>query len=180
MDWICRLIIRLASISRNLARISSDISGARICSQDAAPGVLPIRKYRPSRKVKLDGAIKSLVVSPVWIRSSYENRNGTPLSGLKASYSICSRSSPESGSAGTPSTLKLFRTSSSMRFSSLRADFTSSASTAKVMYLSFTMPLWPLASWFFSMLPYSSRRSRKASSLSGRSMIFRNSRMELR
>ena len=162
-DWICRLTIRLDSMSRKSASIRSFSSGARICKKETAPYFLPIRNCLPVRNSKLDGAMKSLVDRPDGASQSHSKRNGTCSSMWKIPWSCASRALPSRVSAATPRRLKLLRMSVSMRSRRGLAALRLSASMPKVRYLVLIRPLLPLASWFCSMVVYSTRMLSKSS-----------------
>ena len=103
--------------------------------------------------------MKSLVDSPEGASQSQEKRNGVCPSMWKMPWSRRSRSMPSMGAQATPSRLKLFMMSISMRSSRGLAVLMLSASMPKVRNLVFVRPLFPLASWFCSISEYSSRTS---------------------
>ena len=142
---ICILTIIPFSRSRMSESIRSFSSGARISRNDTAPSFRPMRNVRPSPKRNEDGAIKSFVESPDGTSQSQEKRNGSP-SGWKIPCSTFKRSCPFMGRAVTPSTLKLFSTSVSIRERRAFAAARLSASMEKVMYLHFSSPLLPFSS----------------------------------
>ena len=74
-------------------------------------------------------------------------------------------------SAATPSRLKLFSTSVSMRSSRGLAVRILSASMEKVRYLVLIRPLLPRASWFCSICVYSTRIGSKSSPWGGIVML---------
>ena len=171
MDWMWSVTTRLLSSSRKSANIRSVSSGARICRKLTAPKVLPIKKLRPLLKVKLSGAMKSLLDSPVFQIASQAKRNLPVPAGWNIRWRMDSRSYPSRAWALTPSTLKLARMSASIRSRRGFAAFRSSASMPKVMYLVLLRPLLPLASWPFNISEYSRRMALKSSSCSGMWMV---------
>ena len=170
-DWMCRLTIRLLSISRKSASIRSFSSGAKIWTKETAPHLRPMRKSLPVRNSNEVGAMKSFVERPEGASQSQEKRNGACSSMWNTSCSWRRRSMPVSGSALTPRRLKLFRMSVSIRSSRGFAVFRFSASMPKVRYLVFTSPLLPFASWPCSIPVYSCRMLSKSSPWGGMSML---------
>ena len=92
MDWMCSVTTMLSSRSRKSASIRSVSSGASSCRKDTPPQVCPILKYFPSRKVKLSGAMKSLLESPVCQMASQANWNFLSPAGWSMPCSTARRS----------------------------------------------------------------------------------------
>ena len=168
---MCRDTTRLDSIARKSARHRSFRSEARMEKKLTSACFLPIPKVRLSRKSKLDGAMKSLVDSPEGASHFQSKRKGACVSMWNMSCMSLSRSLPSSGAAATPSRLKLFSKSISMRSSLGFAALMPSASMPKVMNLVLVRPLLPLACWVCSMSAYSCRISSLPSSRSGIRML---------
>ena len=170
-DWMCRFTIRLLSMSRKSASIRSFSSGARICTKLTAPYFLPMRNCLPVRNSKPDGAMKSLVERPLEGSHSHSNWNGTCSSMWKMACSWASLALPSNTSAATPSRLKLFSTSVSMRSNRGLAVRMLSASMLNDRYLVLMRPLLPRASWFCSICVYSTRIGSKSSPWGGIVML---------
>ena len=153
------------------ANILSESSGAKICKNDTAPMLVPIRKYLPSLKSKLVGAIKSLEESPVRAIISKLKMNGSCVSGFMVSYNSFNLSYPESECASTPICFKLLMMSASTLSSLDFAVRMLSASKPKVTNFFLTKPLLPLDNCSFNICEYSSRISSKSSSASGISIV---------
>ena len=132
-------------MARKSARQRSLRSEARMEKKLTAACFFPMPKLRFSRKSKLDGAMKSLVDRPEGGSHFQSNRKGAWVSMWNMSCMSFSRSRPSSGNAETPSFLKLFRMSISMRSSLGFAVLMFSASMLKVMNLVLVRPLLPLA-----------------------------------
>ena len=160
---MCRFTMRELSISRKSASIRSFSSGARICTKLTAPYFFPMRNCLPVRNSKPDGAIKSLVERPLGASQSHSNWKGACSSMWKMAWSWASRALPSRTSAATPSRLKLFSTSVSIRSRRGLAERMLSASMEKVRYLVLMRPLLPRASWFCSICVYSTRMGSKSS-----------------
>ena len=157
-------------MSRKSASIRSLSSGTKICKKETAPYFLPIQNCLPVRNSKELGAIKSLVDRPLAASQSHSNRNSSCSSMWKIPCSWASRAFPSSVSAATPSRLKLLRMSVSMRSRRGLAALMLSASMPKVRYLVLIRPLLPFASWFCSMVMYSTRILSKSSPWRGMEM----------
>ena len=166
-DCTWRLTIRELSISRKSASIRSFNSGARICTKLTAPYFFPMRNCLPVRNSKEVGAMKSLVERPEGASQSHEKEKGTCSSMWNTPCSWDSRARPSSGSATTPSRLKLLSRSVSIRSSRGFAARMLSASMPKVRYFVLIRPLFPFASWFCSIWVYSPRMLSKSSPWGG-------------
>ena len=176
MDWICRLTVTASSRSRSSASSRSVSSGAKICKKDTAPEWSATRKVFPSLENDMpEGAIKSLVESPVFGRSAQVKRNFSCPSGWSWLCRSSRRSRPFKGLAWTPRVLKFASTSVSIRSSRIFAVLRSSASMPKVIYLRLVRPLLPFWSCPFNISAYSLRIPSYSSPRAGISMLFAKS-----
>ena len=111
--------------------------------------------------------MKSFVERPEGASQSHEKEKGTCSSMWNTPCSWESRARPSSGSATTPSRLKLLSRSVSIRSSRGFAARMLSASIPKVRYFVLIRPLFPFASWFCSIWVYSLRILSKSSPWGG-------------
>ena len=160
---MCRFTMRELSISRKSASIRSFSSGARICTKLTAPYFLSHAELLAGAELEAGRRDKVLWWKGRWGQPVPLELEGHLLVHVEDGVSWASRALPSRTSAATPSRLKLFSTSVSMRSSRGLAERMLSASMEKVRYLVLIRPLLPRASWFCSICVYSTRMGSKSS-----------------
>ena len=138
--------MRLLSISKKSDSTRSFSSGASICKKDTAPYLSPVLNVPFSLNSKEDGAIKSFVLSPEGASHFHSKAKGSLPFILRILCMSFNRSLPSREESCTPSRLKAFQRSFSMRSRRGFAILILSASMPKVRYFVFTSPLLPLES----------------------------------